>query len=173
MFASSQLSLRLFAALLTRATKLQEFQHSPKFQRLLLVNPLLDREAHRPRTRRQVCLWRRGTSSPKGCFPRSRLLKASAATRTIPRQAVTQTPRAASFLLKNTSGSRRIGSRINKRRCAGDSLSKDYCDLIGSLGRCRGGCDCQRVGCRRIAARRSRGKIQAGYRGALHRWKAE
>lgn len=54
--------------------------------------------------------------------PPQPILKASAATRTIPRQAVTQKPRAASFLLKNRSGSRRIGSRMNPV-AAPDSVS--------------------------------------------------
>lgn len=45
--------------------------------------------------------------------PPQPILNASAATRTIPRQAVTKKPRAASFLLKNRSGRRRMGSRMN------------------------------------------------------------
>jgi hypothetical protein len=39
---------------------------------------------------------------------------AVAASRTSPKQTVNQTPRAASFLLRKTNGTRRIGSRIHE-----------------------------------------------------------
>ena len=41
------------------------------------------------------------------------ILRAAVAIRTSPRQAVSKMPRAASFLLMNPRGSRRIGSRMN------------------------------------------------------------